>query len=191
MWRFSCVLVASVVLVTGCGPTPQENFDKAERDLERAQSRLDNLLPAYNEAKKVAAAAVCKEITGTTLEESTSAALAGIGDVSGLIAPPPATDPPAEGEKPAGGKKPDDLDKAISGLEAMQKTLQDKQAALTGPVAKVHEVMAKINTPGTPENAKYEEKLKSLPEAKAYERQQKRVETAQELVDELKTEVEK
>lgn len=186
MWRFSCVLVALVVLVTGCGPTPQEKFDQAERDLERAQSRLDNLLPAYNEAKKAAAAAVCKELTGTTLEESASAALAGLGDVSGLTAPPSATDLPVEGEK-VGGKKPDDLDKAISGLEAMQK----KQAALAGPVAKVQEVMAKINTPGTPENAKYEEKLKSMREVQTYERQQKRVESAQELVDELKEEVAK
>jgi hypothetical protein len=74
-------------------------------------------------------------------------------------------------------------------LIAAQKDAQEKQAALTAPVAKAHEVMAKIKTPGTPENKRYEEKLASMQEVKSYERQQQRVEKAQQAVDEAKTEL--
>ena len=67
---------------------------------------------------------------------------------------------------------------------AAQQDVQEKQAALTAPVAKANEVMAKIKTPGTPENKQYEEKLAAMPEVKSYERQQKRVENAQKAVEE-------
>jgi hypothetical protein len=191
MSRNSVVLLALVVVV-GCGPTPKEKYDEAVRDLERAQARLDNLLPAYQQATKAAADAVCKEIAGTTPEESANAALAGLGDVLNQAAVPPVADgkAPVDGEKPK-GKKGDELDQTIDNLIAAQKDVQEKQAALTAPMAKANEVMAKIKTPGTPEAMKYEEKLKSMREAQAYERQQKRVESAQQLVDELNEEAEK
>jgi hypothetical protein len=44
--------------------------------------------------------------------------------------------------------------------------------------------MTKIKTPGTPEAKKFEEKLAAMPEVKAYERQQKRLERAQQEVEE-------
>jgi hypothetical protein len=78
------------------------------------------------------------------------------------------------------------LDKTIDSLIAGQKELQEKQAAITAPVAKAQEVMNKIKTPGTPEAKRFEEKLATMPEAQAYDRQQKRVERAQQDVDEAK-----
>lgn len=192
MSRNSSVLISIALVVTGCGQTPKEKYDEAVRDLERAQSRLDNLLPSYLQAQKSAADAVCKEIAGTTPVESANAALVGLGDVLNQAAVPPTADakPAADGEKPK-GKKGDELDQTIDNLITAQKDVQEKQAALTAPMAKANEVMAKIKTPGTPEAKKYEEKLNSMKEAQAYERQQKRVESAQELVDELKEETEK
>ena len=50
--------------------------------------------------------------------------------------------------------------------------------------------MAKIKTPGTPEAKLLEEKMKSMSEVQAYERQQKRVEKAQQEVDEAKSKLE-
>lgn len=41
-----------------------------------------------------------------------------------------------------------------------------------------------IKTPGTPEAKRFEEVLAKMPEVQAYERQQKRVEEAQQAVDE-------
>lgn len=191
MSRNSVALCVLVVFVAGCSPSPKEKYDEAVRGLERAQSRLDNLLPSYLQAQKTAADAVCKEIAGTTPEESANAALAGLGDVLNQAAVPPTADakPAADGEKPK-GKKGDELDQTIDNLITAQKDVQEKQAALTAPMAKANEVMAKIKTPGTAEAKKYEEKLKSMKEAQAYERQQKRVEDAQQLVDELKEETE-
>jgi hypothetical protein len=49
--------------------------------------------------------------------------------------------------------------------------------------------MKQMKTPGTPEAKKYEEKLAAMPEVKAYQRQQKRVEQAQQDVDELEKEL--
>ncbi|HEX3600742.1 MAG TPA: hypothetical protein VHU84_11405, partial [Lacipirellulaceae bacterium] len=63
------------------------------------------------------------------------------------------------------------------------------QATLGAPVAKANEVMTKIKTPGTPEAKKYEEKLATMPEVQAYERQQKRVERAQKDVDEAEADM--
>ena len=180
-----------LLLIAGCsGPTAQEKYDAAERDLERSQQRLDNLRPAYDTARATAINAVCKEIAGTTPEESASAALAGLGDVLNQAPAPPAVDggaPSAEDKNTS--KKKDDLDTTIDNLIAAQKDVQEKQAALTAPVAKANEVMAKIKTPGTPEAKLMEEKMKTMPEVQAYERQQKRVEHAQQAVDEAKTQL--
>jgi hypothetical protein len=179
MFRYSSLLVVSLLLIAGCGTSPKEKYDAAVRELERAQARLDNLRPAYDVARQTAANAVCKEIAGTTPEESASAALAGLGDVLNQTAAAPADDE----KKAAAGKKASDIDKTIDNLIAAQKDAQEKQAALTAPVAKANEVMNKIKTPGTPEAKRFEEKLASMPEAQTYARQQKRVERAQQEVD--------
>jgi hypothetical protein len=157
----------------------------AVRDLERAEARLDNLRPAYDAARKTAANAVCKEIAGTTPEESATAALQGLGDVltQAPAAPADADAPAAAGEK-AKGRRGDELDRTIDNLIAAQQGAQEKQAVLTGPLAKAHEVMAKINTPGTPEAKRFEEKLATMKEAQAYQRQEKRVAKAQQAVEE-------
>jgi hypothetical protein len=44
--------------------------------------------------------------------------------------------------------------------------------------------MAKINTPGTREARRLEEKLAAMPEAQAYQRQERRVAKARQAVDE-------
>jgi hypothetical protein len=184
--RHSVVLFALVV--TGCsGPSAQEKYDAAERDLERAQQRLDNLRPAFDTARATAINAVCKEIAGTTPEESASAALAGLGDVLNQPTAVEGGVPSADDKNT--GKKKDELDATIDNLIAAQKDVQEKQAALTAPVAKANEVMAKIKTPGTPEAKLMEEKMKTMPEVQAYERQQKRVEHAQQVVDEAKAQL--
>jgi ribosomal protein L22 len=165
--RFT-ILIVFAMLLSGCGPTPQEKYDDAER--------------------QTAANAVCREIAGTTTEESASAALQGLGNVLNQTAPPP-TDASKQGEpgkKVASGRRGDELDKTIDGLIAAEKNAQEKEAALTAPLAKANEVMSKIKTPGTPEAKRYEEKLDSMPEVQAYKRQQKRVEQAQKDVDEAK-----
>jgi hypothetical protein len=149
------------------------------------------LRPAYDAAKITAANAVCKEIAGTTPEESASAALAGLGNALNETALPATDDGKAAGDIKVAppGRKGDELDRTIDGLVANEKKFQEKQAAITAPVAKANEVMTKIKTPGTPEAKKLEEKLASMPEAQAYERQQKRVEKAQQDVDDLKAEL--
>ncbi len=110
----------------------------------------------------------------------------GLGDVLNQTA----TAPPEESKKgddakqPTSGRKGDELDKTIDNLLAAQKDVSEKQAALTAPVAKANEVMNKIKTPGTPEAKRFEEKLAAMPEVKAYERQQKRLERAQREMEE-------
>lgn len=193
MFRSGFVLLLAT-FVAGCsaGPSAKEKYDEAVRDLERAQSRLDNLRPAYDTARQRAANAVCKEIAGATVEESATDALAGLSGVLNQTTAPPtdvaATDDAAK--KPA-GKKTDELDKTIDSLIAAEKNAQEKQAALTAPILKAKEVMAKINTPGTPEAKQLDDKLAKMPEAQAYERQKKRVEKAQKDVDEAEAEMNK
>src|SRR3954452_18265936 len=192
MFRASFIFVSCVVLLSGCGESPQQKYDVAVRELERAQERLDGLRPAYDQVRLTAANAVCREIAGTTPEESASAALQGLGNVLNEAPPAPNAAPAAdakkaeEGKKVVGGRRGDDLDKTIDNLISAEKNVQEKQAALGAPIAKANEVMTKIKTPGTPEAKKYEAKLASMPEAQAYERQQKRVENAQKDVDEAK-----
>ncbi len=190
--RFLPLLLLILTIVGCAGQSPKEKYDEAVRDLERAQARLDNLRPAYDAARMTAANAVCREIAGVTPEESASAALAGLGDALNQAALPPAEDgrKAEEGKKPA-GTKGDELDQTIDKLITGEKNFQEKQAALAAPLAKANEVMAKIRTPGTPEAKQFEEKLKSMPEVQAYERQQKRVERAQKDVDEAEKAMEK
>jgi hypothetical protein len=159
---------------------------KIRRRVDRAQAQLDKLRPAYDTAVQTAQNAVCREIAGTTPEESASAALQGLGNVLNqtAAAPPEENKKGDVAKKPAGGKKGDDLDKTIDNLIAAQKDVTEKQAALTAPVAKANEVMTKIKTPGTPEAKRYEEKLAAMHEVQAYERQQKRLERAQQEMEE-------
>jgi hypothetical protein len=189
MFQRACLLLLVVVGLSGCAPSAEEKLKQAERDLERAESRLDSLRPAYDEARKTAENAVCKEIAGVTVEESANAALAGLGNVLNQTAVPA----PAEGAAPADGKAPSgkkvsDIDATIDNLIAAQQDVQQKQATLTAPLAKANETMGKIRTPGTPENKKFEEKFSAMPEVQAYERQLKRVEKAKEALEEAKAE---
>ena len=186
MLRRLSILLVLVPLVSGCGPSAKEKYEAAVQEVERAEAQLDKLRPAYDAARQTAANAVCKEIAGATPEESASAALQGLGDVLNqtAAAPPEQGKAGDDAKKSASGRKGDDLDKTIDSLIAAQKDVSEKQAALTAPVAKANEVMAKIKTPGTPEAKQFEEKLAAMPEVKAYERQQKRLERALQEVDE-------
>ena len=172
MRRFSMPLLMLVGLV-GCGPTPQQQHDSAVRDLNRAQERLDGLRPAYDAARQMAALAVCKEIAGATPEESAAAALKGLNEAMSL----PADDPTSD------KKQTGNIDDTIDQLIAAQQNVQEQQAALTAPIEKANEVMNKIKTPGTAEAKRFEEVLAKMPEVQAYERQQKRVDEAQQAVD--------
>jgi hypothetical protein len=155
------------ILVSGCGPLAQDAYDEALRQVNREQERLDSLRPAYDAARQTAMQTVYKEITGSTPEESAAGTLSqlqGIAASAGV---------PAEGEKTG-----DDLDRAIEQLSRMQEAIEQTQGALTGNFAGSNEVMTKIKTPGTPEFKRFEEVLAAMPEAQAYERQRKRLESA-------------
>ena len=191
--RISALLLLAITL-TGCGPSAKEKYDAAVQAVDQAQAQLDQLRPAYDSARQAAAIVVCKEIAGVTPAESESAALQGIGNALNQLGAPPATDAKQDepGKKVAAGKKGDELDKAIDSLATMQKELTEKQAdiaALAAPAAKAKEVMDKINTPGTPEAKKVEEKMAGMDAVKAYERQKKRLERAQQEMDELAKEL--
>jgi hypothetical protein len=187
MLRNLPLFLVLLTVISGCGPSAKEKYDAAVQELDRAQAQLDKMQSDYNAAVQTAQNAVCREIAGTTPEESASAALQGLGNVLN----PTTTAAPADeskkadaAKKPATGRKGDELDKTIDNLIAAQKDATEKQAALTAPVAKANEVMMKIKTPGTPEAKKFEEKLAAMPEVKAYKRQQKRLERAQQEVEE-------
>src|SRR3954468_24826104 len=186
MLRRLSILLALVTVVGGCGPSAKEKYDAAVQEVDRAQAQLDKLRPAYDTARQAAANAVCREIAGTTPEESASAALQGLGDVLNptTAAVPDESKKGDVAKKPSSGRKGDELDKTIDNLIAAQKDATEKQAALTAPVAKANEVMMKIKTPGTPEAKKFEEKLAAMPEVKAYKRQQNRLERAQQELEE-------
>src|SRR3954467_14879383 len=192
MLRYFSLLLLLLTVVGGCGPSAKEKYEAALQEVDRAQAQLDKSRPAYDAAVQTAQNAVCREIAGTTPEESASAALQGLGNVLN----PTTTAAPADeskkadaAKKPATGRKGDELDKTIDNLIAAQKDATEKQAALTAPVAKANEVMTKIKTSGTPEAKKFEEKLAAMPEVKAYERQQKRLERAQQEVEEAEKEL--
>jgi hypothetical protein len=183
--RFSILLVL-VTVVGGCAPSAKEKYDAAVHEADLAQAQLDKMRPAYDAAAMTARNAVCREITGTSPEESETAT---VGDVlNQLTVAPPDEGKKADGAKPApSGKKGDELDKLIDGAAAAQKDMAQKQAALAAPIAKLNEVqkvMNNIKTPGTPEAKKFEEKLAAMPEVKAYQRQQRRLEIAQKDVEE-------
>jgi hypothetical protein len=172
-------LAISVVVLVGCGPTAQEEYDTSLRVLNRQQERLDALRPAYDAARQTATLTVCKEIAGFTPDESATAALEQLGGILGGAA----DGAPAENSTTE-TKDVGDIDRTIDNLLAAQENLANQQAALSGPVQKVNDVMNKIKTPGTPEAKRFEEVLAQMPEAQAYTRQEQRVKRAQEAADE-------
>jgi hypothetical protein len=188
MFRRLSILLLLLTVVGGCGPTPKEKYDAAVQEVDRQQAQLDKLRPGYDTAVATATNAVCREITGTSPEESESAAAQQVSDALTQLTAAPDESKKVDGAKAAPtGRKGDELDKIIENAAAAQKDLQAKQAALTAPVAKVGEVKKVINnikTEGTPENKRFKEKLAEFQEVKTYERQQKRLERAQQEVEE-------
>ncbi|MGD9636087.1 MAG: hypothetical protein AB7G28_04540 [Pirellulales bacterium] len=185
MRRLTLIHLFLLAAIGGCmpEPTPQEKYDDAVKSLERAEARLDNLRPAYDAARQKAALKVCEEIAGTTPEQSAADALS---NLEGLLTGA-ATDPATEGAPAGDAKKPaaplGDADAALDQLMDAHKQMQEKTAELTGPINKARETMKLINTPGTPEAKQVDELVAKMPEAKAYLRQEKRVETLQKAVD--------
>src|SRR3954464_9178029 len=112
MFRRLSIILLLVSVVGGCGPSPKEKYDAAVQEVDRAQAQLDKLRPAYDAATMTAANAVCREIAGTTPEESASAALQGLGDVLNqpTAAPPEEPKNADAAKKPASGRKRDELD---------------------------------------------------------------------------------
>jgi hypothetical protein len=173
-----CRYAIVVVLLMGCGPSAQDEYDTALRELNRQQERLDALRPAYDAARQTAMMAVCKEIAGFTPDESATAALQQLGGIIDGAADGTAAENTAAITKDVG-----DIDQTIDNLVAAQEKLADQQAAMSGPIQKVNEVMTKIKTPGTAEAKRFEEVLAQMPEAQAYTRQEERLKRAQETAD--------
>jgi hypothetical protein len=191
MLRVHSFLLCVLVAIAGCGPSAQEKYDAAVKDLDNAQARLDNLLPAYDAAREKAALAVCKEIAGVTPDESAMAALTQLEGAADQAAKgQPANSPPVSNSS-AGKKKATSsgADEAIDKLLAAHENMQKQQTAVTGPIAKAYETMNKIKTPGTPEAKRFEDVLAKMPEVEAYQRQEKRVQRAKQAVDEAEAEL--
>jgi hypothetical protein len=170
-------LIVSVALA-GCGQSAQEKYDEAVDNLTRAKAQLDHLRPAYDAAKQAATLAVCKEISGTTPEESQLGMLKELTGAAEEANKEPSAEAPAD---PTQKKKPiGDADAAIDSLMAAEKKMGEKSAAASASVLKTNDVMNKIKTPGTSENKRFEEVFNAMPEVEAYNRQQKRVADAKE-----------
>jgi hypothetical protein len=152
-------------LVTGCGPSAEDLYDEALRQVSREQERLDSLRPAYDAARQAAMQTVFKEIAGATPEESAQSTLEQLDAIA------------SAGNQREGEVPKDEIDRAIGQLTAMQNAIQSAQGVLSGG-AKTNETMTKIRTPGTPEFKRFEEVLAAMPEVQAYERQQKRLNAA-------------
>jgi hypothetical protein len=167
-------LAILLVVLVGCAPSPEAEYDAALRALNRQQERLDALRPAYDAARQTAALAVCKEIAGATPEESATAALEQLQGIMGQ-----AGDAQAPAGQATDKKQASDIDAVIDNLIVAQETFQEQQAALSAPLAMTNEVMSKIKTPGTPEAKRFEEVLAEMPEVKAYKRQEERLARAQ------------
>jgi hypothetical protein len=180
MPRLAAILTVSLAALAfvGCAPSPQEVYDDAVKNLERSESRLDALRPAYDAAVTKAKQQVCQEIAGTTTEAQTEAALA---NIEGLLSG--AAKAQTEAAADPQGRPVGDPDAAIDQILSAHKDMAEKTAALTAPLAKANETMKLINTPGTPEAARVDAVLADMPEVKAYRRQEKRVERAQAALD--------
>jgi hypothetical protein len=189
MLRPQSILLFTLVAIAGCGPSAQEKYDVAVKDLERAQARLDGLRPAYDAAREKAALVVCKEIAGVTPDESAVAALKQLEGAADPVGASQAVDNQPKANASGGKKRTSDADDAIDQLLAAHKNMQQQQAAMTGPIAKAYETMNKIKTPGTPEAKRFEEVLAKMPEIEAYQRQEKRCERAKQAVDDAEADL--
>ncbi len=170
-----------LLMVAGCGPTPEQQYDAALQDFESAQSRLDGLRPAFDAAREKAQRSVYQEIAGKTLEESASDALSQLqGLTDGTLTGQPAGDGTAAD---ADNRPMGDPDAALDQLLAAHEQMQEVQAAATASITQSSDLTKKINTPGTPENKRFEEVFEAMPEVKAYRRQENRVERAQQALE--------
>jgi hypothetical protein len=161
-----CCVVVLTTLLAGCGPSSQDLYDEALRQVRREQERLDSLRPAYDAARQTAIETVVKEITGTTPQESAQSTLQQLDAIAA-----------SAGNKREGEVPQDEIDRAIGQLTAMQDAIQSAQGVLS-PGAKANQVVTQIRTPGTPEFKRFEEVLAAMPEVQAYERQRKRLREA-------------
>jgi hypothetical protein len=196
--QFFLLALVGISLV-GCGADPQQVYDQAVASLERAEARLDNLRPAFDLADEKAMLTICKEISGTTPEESAMGVLSQLqGAAGGLAADTKAAaedvaktaesaaEAAAEGGEAAAAaaaKVPQDADAAIDQLLNAHQEIQKQGEAVAEAMTGSYETINKIKTPGTPEAKRDAEYFESLPEVKAYRRQEKRVEEAQKLVE--------
>jgi ribosome-binding protein aMBF1 (putative translation factor) len=171
-------LAALWIVLVGCGPSAEEQYDAALRAVERQQERLDALRPAYDAARRTAALAVCKEIAGFTPDESATAAL---NQLESALTQ--AADAQTAVNQSAGKPKISDTDDAIDRLLTAHEALSAQQAALSAPMLKAAEVMNKIETPGTAEANRFEEVLAQMLEVQAYKRQEERLERAKKAAE--------
>ena len=132
MFRRISILLLLVTIVGGCGPSAKEKYDAAVQEVDRQQAQLDKLRPGYDAAVITATNAVCRELTGTSPEESESAALQGVGDMLNQLstATPDESKKVESAKKAPAGRKGDELDQIIDNAAAAQKDLKEKQAAL-------------------------------------------------------------
>jgi len=189
MLRRDFILLFVLVVIAGCAPSAQEKYEAAVKDLDRAQARLDNLRPAYDAAREKAALTVCKEITGVTPEESAMAALTQLEGFSDQAVASQADDSQPAADPSAGVKPTSDADEALDQLLAAHQSMQEQQAAVTGSITKTYATMNKIKTPGTAEAKRFEEVLAKMPEVKAYQRQEQRVERATQAVEDAEADL--
>jgi len=161
---WAMVVCLLLFVLVGCGPSPQDVYDRALKQVDREQVRLDSLRPAYDAARQKAMLAVTKELAGTTRDETAQNALKQLEGIAGSAGRTDLTS----------GTNQDQIDAAINHLTTMQ-TAIETQSGLLGAVAKTNETLQKIETPGTPESKRFEEVLASMPEVQAYQRQEKRL----------------
>src|SRR5262245_22692069 len=135
MSRLAATLTLFLAALTfaGCAPSAQEVYDDAVRNLERSESRLDALRPAYDAAVTKAKQQVCQEIAGTTTEEQTEAALA---NIEGLLSG--AAKAQSEAAADPQGRPVGDPDAALDQILSAHQNVQKQAAALTAPLAKTN-----------------------------------------------------
>jgi hypothetical protein len=166
---FGTVLgVLALMVFTGCGPSAQDLYDEAARQVKLQQERLDNLRPAYDAARQKAILAVTRELAGATPDENAQNALKQLEGISASVG----------GTDLLAGSNQDQLDAAIDHMTKMQSAIESQQSTLLGGVVKINETMKNIETPGTPENKRFEEMLAAMPEVQAFRRQENRLEEA-------------
>jgi hypothetical protein len=169
--HFSGIMLGAIAFVVfaGCGPSAQDLYNEAVRQVAVQQENLDRLRAGYDAARQKAILAVTKELAGATPDENAQNALKQLEGLSGSVG----------GTDLLAGSNLDQIDAAVDHLTKMQSAIESQQDILLGGVVKINETMKNIETPGTPENKHFEEVLNTMPEVQAYRRQEKRLEEAQ------------